>query len=179
MGSSCPIGDPREKVRANRVSDMALIRRILVPIDFSSGADAAIETALALAASVGAEVHALHVWQPPPYMVPEMMVTVPGGTSLPFDEFMRTRTQKDLDAFVRPHLGTYEVAVQTHVECGIPKEAIPRFAERNAVDLVVMGTHGHTGFMHVLMGSVAEHVVRHQPCPVLTVRYPRREGDES
>lgn len=158
---------------------MAAIRRILVPIDFSSGADAAIETAMALAAALGAEVHALHVWQPPPYVVPEMMVTVPGGASLPFDEFMRTRTKKDLDAFVRPHTGAREVPIHTHVECGIPKEAIPRFAERNEVDLVVMGTHGHTGLMHVLMGSVAEHVVRHQPCPVLTVKYPRTEGEES
>lgn len=156
---------------------MATIRRILVPIDFSSGADAAIETALALAHKLGAEVHALHVWQPPPYMVPEMMVTVPGGASLPFDDFMRARTKKDLDAFVRPHLGQQGLQVHTHVECGIPKEAIPRFADRNKVDMVVMGTHGHTGLMHVLMGSVAEHVIRNQPCPVLTVRYPREEAE--
>jgi universal stress protein A len=158
---------------------MTTIRRILVPVDFSSGADLAIETALALAGKLGAEVHVLHVWQPPPYMVPEMMVTVPGGAALPFDEFMRTRTKKDLDAFVRPHVAGGAVRPTAHVECGIPKDAIVRFAERNAVDLVVMGTHGHTGLMHVLMGSVAEHVVRHQPCPVLTVRYPAKEGQES
>ena len=156
---------------------MSAIRRILVPLDFSSGSDVAIETALALAAQLGGEVHALHVWQPPPYMVPEMMVTVPGGTTLPFDEFMRSRTKKDLDAFVRPHQNHGQVPIHSHVECGIPKEAIPRFAELHKVDLVVMGTHGHTGLMHVLMGSVAEHVVRHQPCPVLTVRYPRKEDE--
>jgi nucleotide-binding universal stress UspA family protein len=59
--------------------------------------------------------------------------------------------------------------------CGSPLESIVERATSGGFDLIVLGTHGHTGFMHLLVGSVAERVVQHAPCPVLTVRGPRRE----
>jgi universal stress protein A len=67
------------------------------------------------------------------------------------------------------------VAVETRIVTGTPVEQILRLAKELAVDLIIMGTHGRTGFSHVFMGSVAETVVRRAPCPVLTVR--PREGD--
>lgn len=151
---------------------MVSIERILVPVDFSDGSDVAVKEALAFAAAVGAEVHVLHVWQPPPYVVPEMVVTVPGGSSQTFDEFMRQRTRQELEDFLQPHRAMVNVPVVIHVETGTAKEVIVRFLESHEMDLVVMGTHGRTGLMHALMGSVAEHIVRNQGCPVMTVRYP-------
>src|SRR6185436_8180065 len=56
-----------------------------------------------------------------------------------------------------------------------PADAITGYAKREHIDLIVMGTHGRTGVTHMLMGSVAEHVVRTAPCPVLTIRHPERE----
>jgi len=157
---------------------MANIRRIMVPIDFSDGADAAVREAMALASALGAEVHLLHVWQPPPYVVPEMVVTVPGGLSQTFDEFMRERTRRELEAFVKPHR-TAKCNLVCHVETGTPKDVIVRFLEANPMDLVVMSTHGRTGLMHALMGSVAEHVVRNGLCPVMTVRFKEPHGRPS
>lgn len=150
---------------------MVNIERILVPVDFSDGSDAAVQEALAFATPFGAEVHTLHVWQPPPYIVPEMVVSAPGGDTQTFDEFMRHRTQTELEAFVKPHCHEAAVKVVPHVETGTPKEVIVRFLEANPMDLVVMGTHGRSGLMHALMGSVAEHIVRFGICPVMTVRF--------
>jgi nucleotide-binding universal stress UspA family protein len=68
--------------------------------------------------------------------------------------------------------GTWDVEIAS----GTPAETIVRVAEENAADLIVMGTHGRTGLQHVLLGSVAEKVVRLASCPVMTVRYERHEG---
>ena len=65
--------------------------------------------------------------------------------------------------------------VTAEVREGTPFYEIIQFAKENDIDLIVMGTHGHTGLAHLLMGSVAEKVVRKAPCPVLTVRHPEHE----
>jgi nucleotide-binding universal stress UspA family protein len=65
--------------------------------------------------------------------------------------------------------------VRREVREGTPFYEIIRFAREGDVDLIVMGTHGHTGLTHVLLGSVTEKVVRKAPCPVLTVRHPEHE----
>ena len=151
---------------------MVNIQRICVPVDFEEGSDVAVQHAISLASALGAEVHLLHVWQPPPYVVPEMVVTVPGGGTQSFDEFMSQRTRRELEAFVKPHLLEEEVPVVLHVDTGTPKDVIVRYLQEHSTDLVVMATHGRTGLMHALMGSIAEYVVRHQVCPVMTVRAP-------
>lgn len=69
---------------------------------------------------------------------------------------------------------TFRGVCEAEVARGQPADAIIQFAQERDVDLIVMGTHGRSGLQHVLLGSVAEKVVRHAPCPVLTVRYKRR-----
>lgn len=154
---------------------MTSIRHIMVPVDFSDGSDRAIEYAVTLASKLDAIVHLLHVWQPPPYVVPEMVVTVPGGAAQTFDEYMRERTEGELERFAAPHREGSDVEFVMDVATGTPKEVILRYLRAHPMDLVVMGTHGRTGVMHALLGSVAEYVVRNQPCPVLTVRYPEKD----
>jgi nucleotide-binding universal stress UspA family protein len=67
------------------------------------------------------------------------------------------------------------LTVQPEVGEGVPAEEIIRVARERDVDLIVMGTHGHTGLAHVLLGSICDKVVRRAPCPVLTVRHPEHE----
>ncbi len=149
---------------------MVVIKSILVPVDFSRGSELAVQRALGLAAGLGAEVRVMNVWQPPPYIVPEMVVAAPGShESVPFDEYMRGRTLKELTAFVDPHKLEH-VPVRLAVLAGTPREVIAKYAEEHAIDLIVMGTHGRTGLKHLLLGSVAEHLIRSQACPVMTVR---------
>lgn len=66
----------------------------------------------------------------------------------------------------------YTGRLAVEVVAGSPAQAILHWVAEHAVNLIVMGTHGRTGLRHVVLGSVAEHVVRHAPCPVLTIRYP-------
>jgi nucleotide-binding universal stress UspA family protein len=82
--------------------------------------------------------------------------------------------EKSLDKVVRA-LDLPRVSIHPEVALGSPFDEIVRFARGQEVDLIVMGTHGHTGLMHVLLGSVTEKVVRRAPCPVLTVRHPEHE----
>jgi nucleotide-binding universal stress UspA family protein len=77
--------------------------------------------------------------------------------------------QTELRDFAVTHLQD-AVPVQVHIAVGKPAEEIVRVAQEEGVDLVVMGTHGRTGVRHLLLGSVAEDVTRHAPCPVFTVR---------
>lgn len=151
---------------------MLSIQRILVPVDFSRGALLALETALTLAEPFGAQVHVLNVWQPPPYIVPEMMVSVPGsGEAQTFDVYMHRRTLREVEDFIAPVRSKTSVSIVTDVLSGTPREVILRYAAKNPIDMIIMGTHGRGGLMHLLLGSVAEHIVRSQPCPVMTVRY--------
>lgn len=140
---------------------MLPIAAVLHPTDFSAPADPAFEIARALARDYGAKLWLLHV-------VPDSsLAALEGAVSyLPEEELAAKGKLHQLAARVTGVL-TETAAVRGH-----PAEEVVAFAERNKVDLIVMGTHGHTGLARLLMGSVAEHVLRHAPCPVLTVRAP-------
>jgi universal stress protein A len=148
------------------------LQRILVPTDFSKFSDNALGYATAFAEKFGAQLILLHVVQDLTWFIPEAILVAPAAMP-PLEEF-RTAARTALDRVVQK-MNLPVVKIQTAVVEGPPFEAIIRYAREQNIDLIVMGTHGHTGLAHVLMGSVAERVVRKAPCPVLTVRHPEHE----
>lgn len=133
---------------------------ILVPVDFSPCSKAALECATTMARGSGGKLIVAYVEEPPQAVGgPEYLFTVPE----PNEEDML----KGLRAFAPGNQG---VPVEHRVLHGLPAEAIVAFAETEPVDLVVMGTHGRRGITALLLGSVAEAVVRRARCPVLTLK---------
>ena len=146
---------------------MVAIRQILVPTDFSDPAAAALKYARALAEEFGSHLHIFHV-------VPEPFV-YPWGTeisTLPLADLMaqsetlsRTRLAELIPKAQAPNGG-----LTTATAIGTPVDRILAYIDDSHVDLVVMGTHGRGPVGHLLLGSVAERIVRHSPVPVLTVK---------
>ncbi len=138
------------------------LARILLPTDFSDTAGLALDYARELAARFGADVHLLHV-------VPDLKAqywTVEVESVI--SDLVETRkadAERDLGALSLDGVET----VRT-VRVGDPFVEIVRYVADNAIDLVVMGTHGRGPVEHLLLGSVAEKVVRKASCPVLTVK---------
>jgi len=139
------------------------VRSILVPTDFSDTSDAALHYATEMALTLGARLYLMHV---------------PGKTGehyeakYPHGQF-ETATRARLSSF----LTTEEIErlrPEYALRVGAPAEEIVHYADICDIDLIIMGTHGRSGIAHALMGSVAEHVVRVAPCPVLLVRAPKR-----
>jgi nucleotide-binding universal stress UspA family protein len=144
-----------------------IMQHFLVPIDFSAYADQALDSAMALAQKLSARLTLVHVIHMIPLGIAE------GGAPLP-QSYLET-----LEADVRQSLETYRQRVtDAGLECqimvlhGIPFQAILDVARDERVDIIIMGTHGRTGLQHLLLGSVAEKVVRLAPCPVLITRGP-------
>jgi nucleotide-binding universal stress UspA family protein len=144
------------------------ITRILVPTDFGPSADAATDYAKGLARKLGASVHLLHVVEDPFIQGPlasEFYVPEPPGMRTDMLREAGELLARRLTAEERRDLGATCEAVVGHGH-----KTIVEYAREFGFDLIVMGTHGRTGLTHLLLGSVAEHVVRTAPCPVLTVR---------
>jgi nucleotide-binding universal stress UspA family protein len=149
---------------------MITLKTILVPTDFSECSEAAIRYGRALAASFGATLHLLHVVQDP-YTQPwaaEAFPTPLGDMLNDWQAQARDRLCTAIPESERP-----TTMVTTLV--GSPSLEIVRYATEQRIDLIVIGTHGRGPIGHILLGSVAERVVRRAPCPVLTVRHPQHE----
>jgi universal stress protein A len=147
--------------------EATMFTRILVPTDFSEPSDAALEYARTLAAKFGASLHVLHV-------VEDQFVTGPFGAAMYVPNTPVTLSYLLSDAHERlSHRVSADdrsrFRATTEVIVGTAARTIANYAADNGYDLIVMGTHGRTGLAHVLVGSVAEHVVRDAVCPVLTV----------
>lgn len=144
------------------------IRRILVPVDFSPNSDLAVRHATALAAGLGGAVEVLHVVEDPIVTGAwNSEVVIPNLPGL-LDELTK-EAERRIEAY-RSSSQEPHVQMTTAVRTGQPAHTIIAHAEERKADLIVMGTHGRSGLAHMFMGSVAERVVRHAPCPVLTVR---------
>ncbi|ELZ35093.1 universal stress protein uspa-like protein [Halogeometricum pallidum JCM 14848] len=141
-----------------------MYQRILVPTDGSAGSARVLEHAVGLAAVHGATVHALYVVNTGSYAGLPMESSWEG-----LDEMLRSDAEAAMKE-ARTVAENADVPVETTVAEGTPSREIVRFAEREGCDLVVMGTHGRGGIDRLLLGSVAEKVVRASEVPVLTVR---------
>jgi nucleotide-binding universal stress UspA family protein len=142
--------------------------RILVPTDFSETSDAALAYAKALAAQLDASLHLLHVFADPyaaAAYAPEVYAPLPADA--------RERAIRDVEQRLGERMDPAEqerFKATTAVVTGLTAKQIVRYADSQQIDLIVMGTHGRRGVAHLILGSVAEHVVRTSNCPVLTVR---------
>jgi len=146
------------------------IKKILVTTDFSPLGHTALSYASSLAKDTGAKLLIVHVEEPPlAYGTGEMYLG-------PATE-IETNEVAELLASIKPTQP--DVEYEHRLLTGEPAHEICNLAENEQVDLIVMSTHGRTGFSRLLMGSVAESVVRHAPCPVFTLRQPASESVQS
>jgi nucleotide-binding universal stress UspA family protein len=142
------------------------MRHILAPTDFSEGSIRALEYALGLAQTYGAKLTLLHVVELPSYLVDGH---APAHMSTALHDEMQRQAQREL-AHLLPETRDAQVAIARQVVMGVPYQKILETAAAEKIDCIVMATHGRTGLSHMLMGSVAERVLRLAPCPVLTLR---------
>ncbi len=149
---------------------MKPIKRILVATDFSDCSREAVDYALSFAERVGAEVDIVHVVERPVYF--EVGVAHSLQLRHNVEQWLRELKQEAanrLEALVTEVRGRYP-GVRSALRDGTPVDEILKAARDMAADVIVIGTHGRTGLPHVLLGSVAERVVRGAECAVLTVR---------
>jgi len=146
--------------------------RILVPTDGSTGTVHVALQAFDLAEQYGATVYAFHVV--------DTNLNSLVGEATAGSERLQARAEKAVTVIER--MGqAHDVAVETEIREGEPADAILAYAEEIGADLIVAGTHGRSGVKRHLLGSVAERLVRHADCPVMTVRLPDTDvtvGDE-
>jgi len=144
------------------------IKRILVPVDFSKASLQALDYAREFATPFGADLLIVHVVEPIYYATPIDMYAASPNVAMLVDEQRRMATAhlQRLSA----DLTKTGLAHRTMLKSGAPAQVIVDTAKSAKADLVIMATHGRTGLAHVLLGSVAERVVRTAACPVLTVR---------
>jgi nucleotide-binding universal stress UspA family protein len=152
-------------------------QKIVAPTDFSQASALALDAAAGLAKQYAAEIHLLYVYDPsllsPLYVVPgAAALSSPTQEPREFEEgvlreLARIRQERLADV---PEV---HLAVRQHSSAS---EGICELAAEIGADLIVLSTHGRTGLSHLLIGSVAERVVRHAPCPVLTMRTTPKKG---
>jgi nucleotide-binding universal stress UspA family protein len=152
---------------------MIALKKILVATDFGEASDVALAYGRELAAPFGATLHVLHVAQ-------DIYINAFGAENY---AAMAPQLQGDLEEGARKQLDELLVdsdrsgppTTRAVLTSSSPAFAIVDYANDNGIDLIVMGTHGRGALAHLVMGSVAERVVRLAPCPVLTVRHPEHD----
>lgn len=146
---------------------MKPFKKILVPVDFSRHSQEALQMALGLAEKFSASIKLVNVYQPLDYGLPDGFLSY---APLQLNELI-SALEKHLDKTLQEtRAGAGSTAITSTLLHGAVASEITRCAKDEQFDLIVMGTHGRTGIGHVMLGSVAEKVLRTAPCPVLTVR---------
>jgi nucleotide-binding universal stress UspA family protein len=143
---------------------MIALKNILVATDFGDASDAALLYGRTLARRFGASLHVMHVFD-------NVFLRATVADPHAMETHAQRRLQKRLTDQDREDLRAKAVLVESDA----PANEITAYAEASGIDLIVMGTHGRSGMSHVLIGSVAERVVRTAPCPVLTIKCPEHE----
>ncbi len=147
---------------------MESMKRILVPVDFSACSRKALDRAVELGSALGASLEVIHVCETPAMVAPDLMVTVPDQPRQTITQWVTQEAAKGLAALLAEVRREGGPPISERIVIGRTADEIVK-AAANA-DLVVMGTHGRRGLSHLVLGSVAERVVRTCPTPVLTLR---------
>jgi nucleotide-binding universal stress UspA family protein len=147
------------------------LERILVPLDFSAHAMRALRYAAAFARQFGASLSLLHVMEPVVYPADFGYAPLPPSD---LEETFQRDARERLEALAAEQTAA-GIAAQALLRVGKPYAEIAAAAREIPADLIVITTHGYAGLTHVLLGSTAERVVRHAPCPVFVVREQERE----
>jgi len=147
------------------------ISKVLCPVDFSECSDHALRYGLAFASAHDAELEILHVVEVP-FLPSYATVGVPDLT-LPIER-IKQECERHLEELVAKCKKTHPKVI-SRLAVGSPFVEIISAAKESDCDLIVVGTHGHAALKQILIGSVAEKVVRKAPCPVLSVKHPEHE----
>ncbi|MEN6616207.1 MAG: universal stress protein [Syntrophorhabdus sp.] len=142
-----------------------MFKKILCPVDFSKFTPQIVAYAADLAKKYGSELHMLHVIPNLTYFTPYESFLTPENLVA-----IEKNIQDEVNSDFAKLLKTMDVKVKTATREGTPFVEIIDYAKTEGIDLIVMGTHGRSGIEHILIGNVAEKVVRKSPCPVLTIR---------
>lgn len=141
------------------------LKKILVPLDFSAHSRKALNYAVKLAGQFSSTITVVNVVAPVIYA--EGMVLPAAMENL--DRVSEEHARGELDKIAEEVRG-HDVACDTHVLLGHPSDEIVNYAKKKETDLLLITTHGRTGLQHFLLGSTAERILRHAPCPVMVVR---------
>ncbi len=148
-------------------------KRVLLASDLSPASEAATRTAVDLVRTIGAQLHVVHVLEPP-FEAPQWFVPLESWERGMY-EGVAKRAEEAARAGLREALARGGATADIHVRRGIAADTIVSTAADLHADVLVLGTHGRTGLPHALLGSIAERVARTCPCPVLIVRGERPE----
>ncbi|MBA4418164.1 MAG: universal stress protein [Syntrophus sp. (in: bacteria)] len=142
-----------------------MFTKILYPVDFSEHTEGIVEYGVAIAKQFGAELHLLHVIPNLNYFTPYESFLTPENM-VAIERNVESGVDKDLNSIIEK----IDIPVKKVVKTGVIFMEIIDYIKTEKIDLVVMGTHGRSGIEHILIGSVAEKIVRKAPCPVLTIK---------
>jgi len=145
------------------------IRRIMIPIDYSDNSKAALAYGAEFAGGFGASLDIVHVWDRPTYLTDAVMVQRPGEAHKPIGELIRENAAHDMAEFLGQITLPSGLTTSSRLLSGEPASALIAELKKGQHDLVILSTHGRTGLAHLLLGSIAEKLVRLSPVPVLTV----------
>ncbi|MGH7923024.1 MAG: universal stress protein [Candidatus Binatus sp.] len=146
------------------------VKKILAPIDFSVHSMEAMRGAMELAKDVGAEVHLMHVIAPHHSFIPlPLESNAEQSRELAREAAMLEQAEQELARIKKDDFGDSK-KVYTFSVVGHPVQKLVEYTKEQAIDLIVMSTHGRSGGAHLMIGSVTEKIVRNAPCSVLVFR---------
>lgn len=156
---------------ASSPNEMSQALKLLLPVDFSECSEMALRQCVRLARQLSATVELVNVWEPVTLAAPETVLIAP-DTAATLERDAAASSREQLNRTLRDLRGAGVTATVTSQKGGLPSRVIVDLARARGSNLIVMGTHGRRGFERALLGSVVERVLRHAPCPVLSVGPP-------
>jgi len=164
---------PQKKKRVTRSAPAKAkaitVKQILVPTDFSKNSLKALDYALSFAKVFSAKITLLHAVES------HFGGALYGPADFPPLEMDFLESSRKQLTELANQRKSPKVRIQTVAQCGHAVQETVEYAKENKIDLIILATQGHTGFAHIFLGSTAENIVRHAPCPVLVVREHERD----